>query len=232
MNISRFVAVAVVAGVLLSGCAPDDADSRAPIAAPPTVTATPTATPEPTKPALDQLVVSPEGLGSVVIGKAPVVADPTLDIIVLDPDYCQEFVDDGRLDEAAKWIANYEPALSGTSFEPFSVLVENGVVETIAVGSSEILTAEGVGLGSSRADVLAAYPDAELITAFASDMYVIDGEYGQVVIEVATEKITGSVDESAYPIDEVGSLRVIDASIEPLAWANTDAGSFANCLRA
>jgi len=215
--------------VLLEGCA---TEAPAPIADPPSASATPTPTPEPTKPPLAELVLTTEGLGPITIGEPPVVVDPALDVIIFDDDYCQEFVDDGRLDDAGKWIANYEPALSGTSRDPFSVLVENDVVEIVAIGSPEIVTAEGIGLGSSRADVVAAYPDAEIISAFASDVYVVDGVNGRLLIEVATDKITNTIDESVYPVEKVGSLRVIDPSVKEIAWANTEAGSFANCLRA
>lgn len=228
MNLTRPLAAATIA-LLLAGCA---TEAPAPIADPPAATSTPTPTPEPTKPAIDELVISPDGLGTTVIGEAPVVVDPALDIIVFDPAYCQEFVDEGRLDDAGKWIANYEPALSGNAFEPFSVAVQDDVVQIVAIGSPDIVTAEGIGLGSSRADVVAAYPDAEITHAFTSDLYVIDGEHGRLVIEIATDAITGSIDESAYPVDEVGSLRVVDDSIEPVAWANTEGGTFANCLQA
>ena len=229
MKISRAVAVAGMAIVLLAGCANE---APAPIADPPSESATPTPTPKPTKPPLAELVLTTEGLGPITIGEAPVVVDPALDVIIFDDDYCQEFVDDGRRDDAGKWIANYEPALSGQSFDPFSVAVQNDIVQIVAIGSPEIVTAEGIGLGSSRAEVIAAYPDAELTHAFISDIYVVDGVNGHLVIEVATDKIAGSIDESVYPVDEVGSLRVIEMDIEPLAWANSEGGTFANCLQA
>ena len=166
------------------------------------------------------------------MGEAPVVSDPALDILIYDEDHCQEFVDDGRLDDAGKWIANYEPALSGASFEPFSVWVKNDIVSIIAIGSREILTAEGLGLGSSRADVVAAYPDAEITHGFGTDIYVVESEYARLVFEVGTEQITGSVDEDVYPVDKVGGLRVVDVSMQAVTWANTEGGTFANCLAA
>jgi hypothetical protein len=229
MKITRTLIAVSVATLLLAGCA---ADEPAPIADPPAASETPTPTPEPTQPALADLVLSPDGLGPLAIGEAPVAADPALDVIVFDDDYCQQYVDDGRLDDAGKWIANYEPALSGTPFDPFSVLVENDIVSTVSIGSPEIVTAEGIGLGSSRADVIAAYPDAEITHGFASDAYVIDGEHGRLVVEVATEEMIGLIDESVYPVDKVGSLRVIDPSVKEIVWANTEAPSFGNCLRA
>ena len=222
MNVARAVAPMVIVGFLLSGCAQD---APAPVADPP---ASPSATapaPAPTQPALGELVLSPKGLNSIVIGEAPVVTDPALDVLIFDPDYCQSYVDSGDLEEAGKWIPNYEPALSEESSEPFSVFVKDDVVKQLAVDSSEIVTAEGVGLGSSRAEVLAAYPDAEVVEVYNTDLIVIAGEHGRLIFEVGNEG------QDEYAVDEVVFLRVINLTDELYGWANSGSG-FAYCLSA
>ena len=222
MNIARAAAPILIVGLLLSGCAQQTPAPTAEPSSPPTETVP---SPAPTQPALDELVLTPDGLGSIVIGEAPVAADPALDILIFDPDYCQSYVDSGAIADAGKWIPNYEPALSEESSEPFSVYLENDVVQQLAVDSAEIVTAEGVGLGSSRADVVAAYPDASVIQRFNTSLYVVEGERGRLVIEI------GEPGQGEYAVDEVVFLRATSLDDEVSGWANTDAG-FAFCTSA
>jgi len=213
----RAITVVVVSGFLLAGCAVTE---PTPVTDPPAASETPT--PEPTKPALGELVLSPDGLGPLVIGAAPPVADPALDVLIYDEDYCADV--DGA-PSAGKWIPNYEPALSEQSPEPFSVYVPEDAVSQIAIGSADIVTAEGVGLGSTRDEVIAAYPDAAVTELLGTDLYVVTGENGRLVFEV------GAPGQTDYAVDEVVFVRVLNLTDELHGWAYTDAG-FAYCLNA
>src|SRR5690349_13541633 len=127
------VAVAVALVVTCSGCAPQAAQDVPTLAPLETVTPTPTPTSVSSKPELSELVLSPDGLGPLLVGQAPPVTDPAIDILVFDVDHCaddEESIMYGV--PAGKWVANYEPALSSNTNDPFGVFVnDDGVVELI-----------------------------------------------------------------------------------------------------
>ena len=136
--------------------------------------------------ALDELALSPEGLGPLVIGQAPGVDQ---DVLVHSDSVCQSAVDEGYRDEAAMWVANYEPAVHGFDSRPFGVLVEDDVLQSVEVYVDTISTDEGIHIGSTAADVLAAYGDRlELVEAYDegsdSHLYRVSGEAGDLYIEV------------------------------------------------
>jgi hypothetical protein len=214
---SRAIVAVAVSGFLLAGCATSE---PAPIADPPSASATPPAVA--TQPTLGDLVLSADGLGPLVIGEAPPVTDPALDVLIFDEDYCADV--DGA-PSPGKWIPNYEPALSDFSSEPFSVYVPEDVLEQIAIDSGDIVTAEGIGLGSTRDEILAAYPDAVLTENMNTDLYVLTGDNGRLVFEVGAEG------QTEYAVGEVVFLRVLNLTDELFGWANTDAG-FAYCVSA
>ncbi|MGV8883998.1 MAG: hypothetical protein ACOH1T_00220 [Microbacteriaceae bacterium] len=222
MNRSRVILAAIVVVTLLGGCAPTDADPT-----PPPVAETPAETPapEPTKPALDELVLSANGLGPLVIGEAPPVTGPELDVAIFDDDFCADDVANGFITDPGKWVANYPT--SGTEYPefPFSILVEDGVLTNLYETSPLIHTAGGVGVGSTVAELRAAHPDAVRISKDYIDLYVIAGENGQLVFEVGTE---GSI---GYDPGVIWIAHVIPADETPYAYANSDAG-FGGCTRA
>src|SRR4051794_35071237 len=102
MNLRRISGSIVVAAlaVALTACglgappapSPDPSESTT-ASATPEPSATPT--PEPTKPGTSELILSPEGLGPLVIGSAPPASDPAIDIAIFDPDHCAAYVADG-----------------------------------------------------------------------------------------------------------------------------------------
>ena len=218
----RVILVAAVVVGMLAGCAPRDAEPTAP---PVAETPIETPAPEPTRPAIDELVLSPEGLENLVIGEEPPVIDPALDILVFDADACQAEVDEGFITDPGKWLPAYGDPLAGEA--PFSAFVTDGILRELAIFDPAIMTEDGLGLGSSREDVLAVYPDAEVVEVGPNtDLYVVTGEHGRILFEI------GEDDNEEYAKGEVVFLRVSDFDAARLhGWANTDAG-YSGCTYA
>jgi hypothetical protein len=178
----------VLATLLLTGCAgsPASSPSSSP-SAKPTITPSPSATPKPTKPALADLIVSPEGLGPLIVGQAPPVTDPAVDILVFDPDACY-FVPEwdtqiAEMDDYGLWISNYGVDPHTNDPGPFGVYVEGGIVDTIGIYDESIETAAGAHLGMTRDELLAIYPTGiELETENNGiDTYRLRGTAGDLI---------------------------------------------------
>jgi hypothetical protein len=196
-GVIRSIAGAAVLGaalvVALVGCAPaTHSPHHSPAAGPPSASASPSPTPTPvaTKPALADLVLSADGLGEIAIN-APVPSSTLL--VSLDPNACvssEAGVAAGAPD-AAGWIANYPPPdPANPAAGPF--IVENhdeiasNPVDTIWVWAAGIHTETGIQVGSTLHQVQAAYPHPDATQhGPISDVYVIDGSAGKLVLEIA-----------------------------------------------
>ena len=208
MKISR-AAVLVVLAVSLAGCASE----APPEVAEPAPIETPTPTPEPTKPALSELVLTTDGLGYLVTGAPIPEVDSDLAMVSLEPDYCL----DSTGAEGDYWISTYPGGDDGS----FYLQELDGDLYRIFVTSPEILTEEGIGIGSSEAEVIAAYPNATLVTSnpFVS-MYVVEGDLGRLTIEIPVDD-DGSVDAEG----SVEFLTSMSLASEPWTVSNTGAGA-------
>ena len=226
MSRRRLLGIAIAAVALLAGCAPLP-PAEEPTATPsPTPSATARATPTPsptvpappTKPAVDDLIVSPAGLGPLLVGAAPPVTDPALDILVFDPAGCPP--DQGPV--PGIWVTNYpdQTYFNGRSGPPFRAAVNDaGVVSRIDVWAEDIATDRGVTIGSAVADVSAAYPDASEIVDFERALvYVIRGSTGTLFIEIDTMTDGGADD--AF-VGHVTSIRVGGPAVPAYAISNT-----------
>jgi hypothetical protein len=194
----KLVVGALAVVLLCSGCG--DAPGVEPTVTP-TATVAPSATPTPvvelSKPTVAELVLSPEGLGPLVVGQAPPAGDPERDILIYSTTVCQAAVDEGYRDTADMWVANYEPALSGNDVDPFGAWVEAGELEALAVYNEAIRTAEGIHLGSTAAEVTAAYGGRlELVDdRFDTHLYRLAGVAGDLYIDVLKAESVASYPE-------------------------------------
>ena len=225
---NRSPALALVVLLALTGCAGSPTAtptvSPAPPSSQPTLEPSPSATPTPTQTALDDLIVTPQGIETVTIG-SPVPSEPAATAVVsYDDDRCTVF---GAVGEpfVGLWTPNY-PATDEYTDGPgaFTVrtqgAVEDGAVTRIWVWSPKITTETGIHMGSTREEVEAAYPDPSyLVHEYATDIYVIDEGAGRMVIEVVREA-AGGVTEA--DIDKVYMLGVQPKSEKVVSFANVN----------
>lgn len=187
----RRAAIAVLAVLVLTSCAPRGEVADDPGATAPTPTAeasAPALEPPTAKPALSELVIGPEGLGPLLIGSAPPSFGADLDVLVYVDDYCATAFADGSASEPGLWVANYPEALANEADRPFGVWVADEGIMRITVFKPGVLTERGIGVGSTRDEVLAAYPEgfsSNYEPAWTNVVYVVDGTTGHLLIEIA-----------------------------------------------
>jgi len=222
MNIPRATAFVALTVLLTSGCATSAPETTAP---PATDTSSATPTPDPSKPTVDELVLSADGLGPLRVGEEPPATDPEVDVIVFDEDYCADEVASGAITDPGKWIPNYPSEAGEYGNFPFNVDVVDGILERLYVVDPIIRTEGGIGIGSTVDELLAAHPDAKLTRTELIDLYVITGETGQLVFEAGNDTSIG------YDPGVIWLAHVITADEEPYSFANSDAG-YGNCVSA
>jgi hypothetical protein len=221
---SGFRALIVVAAVALAltGCAP------ATTSADPTASSSVTPTPSPaaTKPTLAQLVVSSDGLGYLAPGQ-PVPTEPAATAIVTyDATKCVDAVSGVTAGSpgAGAWIPNYpdgDSSLgSGVPFDVGPVEDASTPIFESEIWSPELKTAENTGVGSTVAQLTAAYgSDLTVDRADNSDVYVLDGTTSKLLFEVAK-------DDSGMSAEQIGTvvwMRIVPTGDTSLHIANSDA---------
>ncbi|WP_291379545.1 hypothetical protein [Demequina sp.] len=176
----RLVGVATGLALALAACStgaespspspsPSDPPTTAASASP---SAEPTsASPSPTTPDCADDGIVPGRLNCLDTN-LPVAGNPGESDVLWDADFCS--AGDGRY----VYIASPElVSLGGSS---------GGNIDRIDVYDPALTTAEGIHVGSSQADVAAAYPATPSVTSFAgTELVVLDGPEGFVTIELA-----------------------------------------------
>ena len=218
--------------LLATGCAadrPSGTPSSAVAGPTPSPPAQPSATPSSTPaaaPPLAELVLSPDGLGPLVLGR-PI--DPRL--ATFDAHACRtdENKDMASADDPIweAWLPNYpqgpEPFWRGYPRYPFEPHHNpDGTLQWLSIRTDKISTAKGIGLLSPEADVKAAYPDADVVEENGARVYSIAGTAGRLVLEIASAEMAGD----GLDAGDVWNVRVQPLDWPVGSWAHSDAGAF------
>lgn len=144
-----------------------------------------------------------------MLGEAPVAGDE----VTFDADYCLEVAaSNGQVypsdQDPGRWIATGSYSAGGV--RAFGVQVVDGLVTRIDLHFPGILTDGGIGVGSSADEVAAAYPEAEVVEFPASDVVVVDGEGGRLLIEIARDRYLAGY----WTPEQIDAVLVINASID------------------
>ncbi len=192
--------IAAVLLLLLVACA---AEPPAPTPMATADLATPIPTVEPAaKPLLSELVISPDGLGPIRINEAYVPSDPATDVLVWDETWC-DYPDgfDGAVDYPG-WKSTYSGYSIAVSTDTREKTPGDPIRE-IVVSAPEVVTREGIGVGSPVSDVQAAY--GSRVVELANDGYALRGAVSQLVFwwdqetgDTVGVMTVGQLSDSAY----------------------------------
>ena len=186
------ILLAALLAVVLVGC--DPVDPNTPPSATPTATSTVgvTPTPEPTSSeeaapsatvALSELTLSAEGLGPIVVGESVPEAALAAGIAMWDPTFCGW---DPPSTDHGGWKPNY-PLTPVNGNYAFYLQTSGNTAEApiawLSVISDEIHTVDGLGVGSTIAEVNAVYGSAIAVVPNDSDMpaHVVQGVRGELI---------------------------------------------------
>ena len=164
---SALAAIVLVVAAGVTGCASSDDEATAPASSSAVVSPSPTPSPEPSaspsfdaRPAVDTLILSTAGLGPLTIGLPP-ETNPGAAMIVYNPDECASLSDpDGR--GSGRWVASYPPFVDADGNEHPQFWVDANDADGvywIDVIDPAIQTAASIRVGSTLAELQAAYPD-------------------------------------------------------------------------
>ncbi len=145
-----------------------------------------------------------KGLGPVTIGTILSTLDPTVSIFVSSA--CD--FGDGVIETV--WKSNYPlPRLSEGNLVPdFDAGVQDGGFDYVAIFSPGPRTDKGIQVGSSRAELIAAYPGIAVVSAgYGNDTYALFGAPANLAFDVKGPEGIGFVDT-----DEVASIRIFTAN--------------------
>lgn len=154
-------------------------------------------------PPVDSLVVSPDGVGDIRIGAA-IPASAQKDLVMWDPTSCE-----------GSWYPAYETTAEGTwPFLPVNdewPATRESPIVRIEVQSRDIRTSDGLGVGSTSSELLAAgYTEIGGADELAGmQAFVLDGAHGRLIMWVAAGN------NQPPELDHVTSMRVVPTGDAP-----------------
>ncbi len=174
------VAVATAAALVLAGCTPGGGSSPSATArAFPTSVTSPLSSASPSASPTPSIVAVDCSTDAIVPGRLacldtnlPVAGNPGAAAATWEPDHCA--AGDGR------FVFTAAPTMVGLGGEG------GGEVGRIDVYDPSLTTAEGIHVGSTAAEVAAAYPASPAVTSFSgTQLVVLSGPEGFITIELA-----------------------------------------------
>lgn len=130
------------------------------------------------------------------------------------PDACNELDLGYTHPDPDRWDANYPDS-------PFTVSVTSGAIDRIDVFSPEITTAEGIHIGSTLAELQAAYPSLEAgSNGITSAVWWISDSSGFVVFETQNSDMRPGLDPDD-PVILMRALHSIWAGFQDFGTANS-----------
>jgi hypothetical protein len=146
------------------------------------------------------LLVSPDGLGPLKIGESVPDQPGTSATVIWNPAQCGT---------TGAWVPNYpnSPALDRASEVPFVVGVTNksDAVQFVGIRSVELKTAAGIHIGSTKAQLTAAYPSFDhTVDEGPVVLYSINGAKSQLVFEFAKQASIRADDGTVVQIEVEG----------------------------
>ena len=172
-------------------------------------------------------MVTTDGILPLTIG-ASMSANPGVAMARYDENYCYSEVLGTTTGDLGLWLGDYDGAapIDGNIPQPFGLTVFGDVLVRIDVWDASLATPEGIHVGSTLAQVQAAYP--ALVTGSAggtSDVYWIEGSHGYVVFE--TQDDSDGFQPAGTPMTVI-HMRVIDAGSDP-DFAIANSGNTGGC---
>jgi hypothetical protein len=185
----------------------------------PSPSPSPSATLDP-HPPLAELELTTSGLLPLTLGVAP-ASNPGAAMIEWIPDYCS-FVE---VDEATGDLGRWQPTYPD---RPFSVGATDTEVYRLDVWDTAIATPEGIRIGSTLAELQAAYPGLSSGAAGpTSTVWWIQDANGTVVFE--TQSPTWDTGGASAPTDPVILMRALSTSWgSDVSWPAANSGNIAD----
>lgn len=187
----RIASVALLATAVLMGvsaCTPGGPTAETSPSASDTPTPTPTSTPSssPTPPVPEQPALDHEGIGPLHLGDDPALADPSF--IEGLPQECEgeQFIGWQAVQHGDGLAKEDMPVFLAGALRP------GETISRFQSSAAGLLTSEGIGVGSSRAELLAAYPAAVFLESRnGRDRYLVAGSPGDLYFDVTFDDGTG-----------------------------------------